>query len=56
LMNLAWAGAQTVANAGGGALAHATSDIAPLAVAAAVAVVTAATLTRTRSPASAGEA
>jgi predicted MFS family arabinose efflux permease len=49
LMNLAWAAAQTVATAGGGALAHATSDIVPLTVVASVAVVTAASLTRTRS-------
>jgi MFS family permease len=56
LMNLAWAAAQTVAGAGGGALAHATRDVVPLAFAAAVAVVTAATMTRARRPASAREA
>jgi predicted MFS family arabinose efflux permease len=56
LMNLAWAAAQTVASAGGGALAHATRDVVPLAVAATVAVVTAATMTRARRPASAREA
>jgi hypothetical protein len=48
LMNLAWAAAQTVATAGGGALAHATSDIVPLAVVASVALLTAATMTRAR--------
>jgi MFS family permease len=48
LMNLAWAGAQTVSTAGGGALAHATSDVVPMAVAAGIAVATAATLTRAR--------
>jgi MFS family permease len=48
LMNLAWAAAQSVATAGGGALAHATSDIVPLTVVAAVGVVTAATMLRTR--------
>ncbi|HEX6714925.1 MAG TPA: MFS transporter [Thermoleophilaceae bacterium] len=48
LMNLAWAAAQTVGTAGGGALAHATSDIVPLALVAGVALVTAATMTRTR--------
>jgi MFS family permease len=48
LMNLAWAAAQTVATAGGGALAHATSDIVPLTVVAGVSLVTAATMTRAR--------
>jgi MFS family permease len=56
LMNLAWAAAQTVAGAGGGALAHATRDVVPLAVAASVAVVTAVTMTRVRHPTSAREA
>jgi MFS family permease len=56
LMNLAWAAAQTVAGAGGGALAHATRDVVPLALAATVAVVTAATMTRARRPASAAGA
>jgi predicted MFS family arabinose efflux permease len=56
LMNLAWAAAQTVAGAGGGALAHATKDVVPLAAAATVAVVTAATMMRARRPASAREA
>ena len=48
LMNLAWAAAQTIGTAGGGALAHATSDIVPLALVAGVAVITAATMTRAR--------
>jgi MFS family permease len=48
LMNLAWAAAQTVATAGGGALAHATRDVVPLTLVAGVAVVTAATMTRVR--------
>ena len=56
LMNLAWAAAQTIATAGGGALAHATSDAVPLTLVAAVALVTAATMTRARSPAYAREA
>jgi hypothetical protein len=56
LMNLAWAAAQTIATAGGGALAHATSDAVPLTLVAAVALVTAATMTRVRSPAYAREA
>src|SRR3954470_7646736 len=46
LMNLAWAAAQTVASAGGGALAHATHDFVPYALVASVALVTAATMTR----------
>jgi MFS family permease len=46
LMNLAWATAQTFATAGGGALAHATSDIVPYALVAAIVLVTAATMTR----------
>jgi MFS family permease len=46
LMNLAWAAAQTVATAGGGALAHATRDVVPYALVATVALVTAATMTR----------
>jgi len=48
LMNLAWAAAMTVASAGGGVLAHATSDMVPLAIAAGVALVTAAVGTRER--------
>jgi MFS family permease len=56
LMNLAWAAAQTVATAGGGALAHATSDIVPLSLVAGVALVTAATMTHARSPAMVREA
>ena len=57
LMNLAWAAAQTVASAGGGALSNATRDIVPLAIVAAVALVTAATLARVRARAAlAGEA
>jgi MFS family permease len=51
LMNLAWASAQTVATAGGGALAHATRDLVPYALVAAVALVTALTVTRVRRPA-----
>ncbi len=50
LVNLAWAGAQTIGSAGGGALAHATRDVVPLAAVAAVALVTALAMTR-RSPA-----
>lgn len=58
LMNLAWAGAQTAATAGGGALAHATADIVPLALVAAITAATAALLGRTgvRSAAVAPEA
>ena len=56
LMNLAWAAAQTVATAGGGALAHATSDVVPLAFVASVALATAMVMTRTRRPALAAEA
>ena len=56
LMNLAWAAAQTVASAGGGALAHATRDVVPLAVAATIAVATAAGMTGARRRASAREA
>ena len=56
LMNLAWAAAQTVATAGGGALAHETSDIVPLSLVAGVALVTAATMTRARRPAMVREA
>lgn len=48
LMNLAWAAAQTVATAGGGALAHATHDAVPVALVAATALTTAATITRGR--------
>ena len=48
LMNLAGAAAQTVATAGGGALAHATSDIVPLTLVGVTALVTAATITRAR--------
>jgi MFS family permease len=46
LMNLAWAGAQTVATAGGGALAEATRDIVPYALVAGVALITALTMAR----------
>jgi hypothetical protein len=56
LMNLAWAAAQTVATAGGGALAHATSDVVPLALVAGVALGTAAAMTRPRRRAYAAEA
>jgi MFS family permease len=56
LMNLAWAAAQTVATAGGGAVAHATSDIVPLSIVAGVALITAATMTRIRRPAMVREA
>jgi predicted MFS family arabinose efflux permease len=56
LMNLAWAAAQTVATAGGGAVAHATSDIVPLSIVAGVALITAATMTRVRRPAMVREA
>jgi hypothetical protein len=45
LMNLAWAAAQTLAAAGGGALAHATADIVPLSAVAVVALATAAAIT-----------
>jgi MFS family permease len=48
LMNMAWAAAQTIGTAGGGALANATADIVPLALVGGVAVVTAATVTRAR--------
>jgi MFS family permease len=48
LMNMAWAAAQTIGTAGGGALANATEDIVPLALVGGVAVVTAATMTRAR--------
>ena len=48
LMNLAWASAQTVATVGGGALAHVTSDMVPLAFVASVSLVTAVALTRVR--------
>jgi MFS family permease len=48
LMNLAWAAAQTVATAGGGALAYATADIVPLAAVAATSFVTAATMAGSR--------
>jgi MFS family permease len=50
LMNLAWAGAQTVATAGGGALAEATRDIVPYALVGAVALITALTMTRSPAP------
>jgi MFS family permease len=56
LMNLAWAAAQTVATAGGGAIAHATSDIVPLSIVAGIALITAATMTRVRRPAMVREA
>jgi MFS family permease len=46
LMNLAWAAAQTMSSAGGGALAEATSDLVPCVLVAAVALATALTLTR----------
>jgi len=46
LMNLAWAAAQTVASAGGGALAHATRDVVPLTLAGAIALATATVVTR----------
>jgi MFS family permease len=49
LMNMAWAAAQTIGTAGGGALAHATRDIVPLALVACVALITAAAMTRSRS-------
>ncbi|MEA2492951.1 MAG: hypothetical protein QOJ29_862, partial [Thermoleophilaceae bacterium] len=48
LMNLAWAAAQTASSAGGGALAHATSDVIPCVVVAAITVTTAALMTRAR--------
>jgi hypothetical protein len=48
LMNLAWAAAQTVATVGGGVLAHATSDMVPLALVASVALATAAALARSQ--------
>lgn len=50
LMNLAWAAAQTVASGGGGALAHVTSDIVPLALVAAITAATAVLMTRARAP------
>ena len=56
LMNLAWAAAQTVATAGGGALAHASSDIVPLALVGTVAVMTAVAMTGIRRPAAVSEA
>lgn len=56
LMNLAWAAGQTVATAGGGALADATRDIVPLAVVAAVALGTALTIPRPRARTAAGGA
>src|SRR4051812_13478736 len=40
LLNMIWAGAQTAGAAGGGALAHATSDLVPYAVVAALALTT----------------
>jgi hypothetical protein len=40
VMNLLWAGAQTVGSAGGGVLAKATSDFVPYAIVAGVAVAT----------------
>ena len=51
LMNLAWAGAQTVATAGGGALAAATRDIVPYALVAGVALMTALISPRAPAPA-----
>jgi hypothetical protein len=45
-MNLAWAAAQTTATAGGGALAHLTSDVVPCVLVGSVVVLTALTLTR----------
>lgn len=56
LMNLAWASAQTIGTAGGGALAHATSDVVPLGLAGSVAVATAIAMTRARRPALVREA
>jgi MFS family permease len=56
LMNLAWAAAQTLGSGGGGALAHATSDIVPLASVATIAIATALTLTRVRRPVAVREA
>ena len=56
LMNLAWAAAQTVATAGGGALAHASSDVVPLALVGAVALATAARMTGSRAVARRGPA
>jgi MFS family permease len=50
IMNLAWASAQTVATAGGGALAHATRDLVPYALVAVITLTTAALMTRTRTP------
>lgn len=47
LLNLVWAAAQTVGSAGGGALAHATSDLMPYAIVALLALVTLAAATRT---------
>jgi MFS family permease len=48
LVNLAWAPGQTVGAAGGGALAHATSDTVPYLMLSAVCVVTLAALWRVR--------
>ena len=48
LMNLAWAAAQTAASAGGGALAHATRDVVPCAIVAAIAIATAFVMTGSR--------
>jgi hypothetical protein len=48
LMNMAWAAAQTIGTAGGGALANVTEDIVPLALVGGVAVATAATMARAR--------
>jgi MFS family permease len=48
LMNMAWAAAQTIGTAGGGALANVTEDIVPLALVGGVAVATAVTMTRAR--------
>ena len=45
LVNLAWAGGQVAGGSGGGALADATSDTAPFAIAAALLALTAALLT-----------
>lgn len=46
IMNLAWATAQTIATAGGGALANATRDLVPYALVALVTLTTAAVMTR----------
>ena len=45
VMNLVWAGAQTIASGGGGALARVTGDFVPYAIVAAVALATLVTVT-----------